>query len=625
MADVFISYAREDRSDAAAIAAALEGTGFTVWWDRKIQSGAEFSADIERELIAAKAVIVCWSENGAASRWVKDEAGFAADAGKLLALTLDGGPPPLGFRQFHSLDFSARNFSTDEAAFPELLRAVADKCGAPKPAGDIHTSVEPSLAVLPFVNMSPDPDQEYFSDGLAEELINTLMKLPDLKVSGRTSSFSFKGKDASLKQIGDSLGVANILEGSVRKAGDKVRVTAQLLKARDGFQLWSERYDRSLHDIFAIQDEIAKAIADELSVQLLKPQAPLVHRPTDNDEAYQLFLQGRYVLRQRYGANGGDALLRATTLLRAAIEKDPDFARAWSSLSIAHAWMPQYVDVNRDEAFEKAKEYSQTASRLDPSLGEHVAGLSVLYMYTREYQRSLECAEEALKLEPNDATVCRVIGADYMLYGYPELAGDHIAKAITIDPTSGMEAAWAGEYAYSQRDFDEAKRLSTRAIDLGCDFGYRVLAELHLQAGERDKAVASFSKAIHRGGLSNIKQGIEIIRLAFGNAQEQAHANRLIDTAPISESATIPEFIIILLIKLGRYDDAMDLFFNNWTNHEDGVLTEIWSPHNAAFRQSDAFKRFARKYGLTDLWRARGAPAQVDLIGDDDFAWREQA
>ena len=469
MADIFISYARPDRAKVERLAAALEGEGWSVWWDCNIQSGAEFSAEIERELHDAKAVIVCWSEEGAKSRWVRDEATLASRENKLKTISLDGAEPPIGYMQYHALDMSGWKGGAQESAFIELRDATAahfaklDSTGAaPKsertvtsaataprsgkklsapiiaggvgiaaifvaviivllrPGGNddsvsavannkaaLATVSENSIAVLPFVDLSQDGDQEYFSDGISEELLNVLAQISSLQVAGRTSSFAFKGDNRDLREIGELLSVAHILEGSVRKAGDKVRITAQLIKADNGFHLWSQTYDRELDDIFAVQDEIAGAILAEMRLHL--PGADAFHETQRTDiEAYELFLKAR----ERMTFVGGAAANEeAAALLDQAIAIDPKFApalawRAYAEGKLSAGWAG-VGEKTLEEALPYIKDFADRALAADPqSADAHFA--QAVYFLKRYYQegenfrvQSDEALRKAIALRPN--------------------------------------------------------------------------------------------------------------------------------------------------------------------------------------------------------------------------------
>ena len=230
-----------------------------------------------------------------------------------------------------------------------------------------HASNEQSIAVLPFVDMSPAKDQEYFSDGMSEELLNLLSKIPALKVISRTSSFSFKGKNLDVRKIGEDLGVKNILEGSIRKSGNTIRITAQLIEVRNGTHLWSETYDREMKDVFVIQDEISKMIVDILKIELTGKHANQVARGfTKNTEAYEDYLKGRY----HWNSRTDDGIKKAIGYFEDAIKKDSNYAAAYAGLADTYLTLFDYDLMSIDESTSKAKEAAQRALKINPMLAE---------------------------------------------------------------------------------------------------------------------------------------------------------------------------------------------------------------------------------------------------------------
>jgi len=334
MADVFISYARADRARINSLAARLEAAGFSVWWDRDIETGEAFSRIIERELAAAGAIVVAWSERSAGSDWVKDEASYARTHNKLVPIRLDKSPPPLDFQQYQAVDFSLWRGDDKAAAFHTLVRAIKTKTanddeapqGTSTPraypfnlfgkhrrlaiaAGLFAVAViaalalltlnregpppEPSVAVLPFETLSNNQDDAFFADGLSEEIIDDLAKINALQVAPRTSSLYYGKKANDIRETAASLGVAHVLEGSVRRSGERLRVTVQLINADSGFHLWSETYDRTMDGIFAIQEDIAEQVAAALRAEILgKEQTLLAARISDTAEIENIFLTG---------------------------------------------------------------------------------------------------------------------------------------------------------------------------------------------------------------------------------------------------------------------------------------------------------------------------------------------
>jgi adenylate cyclase len=284
MADVFISYAREDADVAGRFAEAFQAAGLSVWWDDALRSGEAFDESIERALRDARAVVVLWSPRSAASRWVRAEATQADRSRTLVPVTIEPCQRPIIFELTHTADLTHWQGNADDRAWRglvadvrRLVEAQAAPWGAPagtapsvatSSAGSAQPS-KPGVVILPFVNMSGDPEQEYFSDGVTEDIITDLGRVSALSVASRNSAFSYKGKTVAPAQIARALNVTHVLEGSVRKSGNRVRITAQLLEALTDKQVWAERYDRTLEDIFAIQDDISKAIVGALKLKLL--------------------------------------------------------------------------------------------------------------------------------------------------------------------------------------------------------------------------------------------------------------------------------------------------------------------------------------------------------------------
>jgi TolB-like protein/Tfp pilus assembly protein PilF len=307
-------------------------------------------------------------------------------------------------------------------------------------SADIAAPPEKSIAVLPFVNMSNDPDQEFFSDGISEELLNVLAKYPGVRVAARTSSFQFKGQNQDIGEIARLLKVRNVLEGSVRKSGNKLRITAQLIQADTGYHLWSETYDRELDDVFAIQDEISAAIGEALRVELAlsdgqEKTAPRVAESA-NTAAYEAFLRGRHLVNQRGRSN----VTQATEDLKRAVRLDPDFAPAHAWLAIAWALQldspSTYGTLSQAEMLEHASPHVKTALELDPSLAEAWGAQTIVAMNSGDFALALESASRALELNPVyvDALNWRQISAT--AFGDYRTSQETLEKMVEVDPLS---------------------------------------------------------------------------------------------------------------------------------------------------------------------------------------------
>jgi len=371
LAKVFLSYSRDDVATAKQLAACIDGAGHQVWWDRQIEGGSRFTTEIDRELKGADAVVVIWTKSSVESPWVQDEAAEGRDNGRLIPVMLGADKPPLGFRQFQSIDFGDWDGEADPPALDALIRAIAQKCKEPEATpADAKQSASgrphrAAICVLPFVNMSGDPEQEYFSDGISEDIITDLSKVSALSVIARNTAFTFKGQAVDVKDVAKTLGVDHVLEGSVRKAGNRVRITAQLIDGKAGDHLWADRYDRDLTDIFAIQDEISKAIVAALKLKLLpEEQKAIETRGTQSVEAYNLYLMAR---QQWISGSYGD-VRRDETIVRIckqAVAFDPNYAEAWALMALAKSQLRLWH--GRDE---DALTAAERALAINPDLAE---------------------------------------------------------------------------------------------------------------------------------------------------------------------------------------------------------------------------------------------------------------
>jgi adenylate cyclase len=407
MARVFLSYARDDVELAKQLAGLIGDAGHQVWWDREIHGGSHFSSEIDKALQDANAVLVLWTEASIKSAWVQDEAAEGRDSGRLVPAVVNGARPPLGFRQYQSIDLGKWTGKGEPEHFDALLRAI-DKTGETKDEAAEPRAEEPprkaskSICVLPFVNMSGEPEQEYFSDGITEDIITDLSKVSALSVIARNTAFTFKGQSLDLKDVARTLGVTHVLEGSVRKAGNRVRITAQLIDGAAGDHLWADRFDRDLDDIFAIQDEISKAIVDALKVKLLpKEKSAIEARGTENAEAYNLYLMARQQWTWGSYGNGrrDEAIVRFCTQ---AVKIDPKYAQAWAMMALAQAELRWWHGKDDDPmpAAERALE-------INPELAEPRCVKVRYYEQLGQHDQAYKELEEALKLAPDSWEVNR--------------------------------------------------------------------------------------------------------------------------------------------------------------------------------------------------------------------------
>jgi TolB-like protein/DNA-binding winged helix-turn-helix (wHTH) protein/Tfp pilus assembly protein PilF len=346
-----------------------------------------------------------------------------------------------------------------------------------------HAAPAPSsIAVLPFADMSPDKDQNYFSDGLAEDLLNDLAKMPGLRVAARTSSFQFREKSADLAEIGKKLGVATVLEGSVQKEGNRVRISAELVKAEDGFQLWSGKYDRNMNDVFAVQDEIARAITSELKVRLLSSNVENAPQRVTNPAAYNAYLQGRYYYERRTPND----LELAYEYFQQAVKLDPNYARGWSALAWAGIARTEGAEgPSFEQGYRDAMTAAQRALQLDPGLAEaHAAVGRIKRSFDWDWVGANAAFQKALALEPQNSVVLLGASGLQASLGNFEEAVVLNRRAVEIDPLSvvahvslGMHAYYAGQQELAIDAFQKALAISPNSAEAHYLLGLVYLAQ----------------------------------------------------------------------------------------------------------------------------------------------------
>lgn len=321
------------------------------------------------------------------------------------------------------------------------------------------------LAVLPFVNMSADPENEYFSDGITEEILNALTKVEGLQVTSRTSVFAFKGKQADIRDIAVALHVDKVLEGSVRKSGSRVRITAQLINASDGYHLWSENYDRNLNDIFEVQDEISGIIANKLRDNLSSPQSatPLVKIPTLNIAAYTHYLKGLHFWNKVTPAD----TRRAISCFEQAIALEPKYALAYAMTALAYSHLGGTGQMLPHKAFETVHSYADMALTLDNSIAEsHIAKAAAYLFYDWKWKQAYAALQKARQLNPGATTAHQLLGFYYVLMGKKDEATKTLEEAVELDPLSPiMNQALGNNYLFAER-YDDAIRQADKLLDI---------------------------------------------------------------------------------------------------------------------------------------------------------------
>jgi serine/threonine protein kinase len=373
----------------------------------------------------------------------------------------------------------------------EVLRAL--KSGL---MNTYPTKMDNSIAVLPFTNMSADPEQEYFCDGIAEEIINSLSQLEELHVVARTSSFAFKTKQIDIRDIGRKLNVNYILEGSVRKAGNRVRITVQLIKVSDGYHLWSERYDRELDDLFAIQDETSLQIVKNLKIKLgSKQKALLQKRYTEDLESYNLYLKGRF----HWSMYTEEGFKKGIEYYELAIARDPDYALAYAGIAICNTFLGYYLYLNPKIEFEKAEEAAQKALKLDENLAE--AHLALAWVKASRDWNWTGAESEfmcAIELNPGYSFGHGYYAALLSVLGRYQEAVVEAQKALALDPLSPLSGAANGLRYYYARQYDKAIKILQETLEMAPHFapGYWMLALPLAAAGKIDEAVKAVEKPL---------------------------------------------------------------------------------------------------------------------------------
>jgi TolB-like protein len=659
MAHLFISYSRTDRDAIERLAAALEAAGHSVWWDRHIRGGASFAKDIEAQLVKADAIIVAWSPGANASDWVKDEAVYARDKGTLIPICLTACEAPLGFRQYQVIDFQEWKGDASALEVQSVLGAIAGLMGDAAPeleapaqktlidkikdrprmiagalaaafivvalfaftlmraepdgelvyveaGGPLPAPSEVSIAVLPFVDMSPEGDQEYFADGLSEELLNVLAHVDELKVASRTSSFALKGEALSVGDIAERLKVNHVLEGSVRKMGARVKITAQLIDARDDRHLWSETYDRQLSDLFRIQEEIATAVVAEMRNQLgMEERAPInIKVATGNMSAYDTYLKARKLFAARGKAN----VVESLRLFEQVVAMDPTFAKGWEGLAAVYGVASSYSILDRDYSA-LALFANKRALELDPDLSMPYAVIGLTYRahYPTPWIESFDNLNKALEQDPKNASAWQWLGMNYISVGEAKQAIHAFNACLEIDEARRLCRRYRAAANIFLGNVDLAIVDAGVNAEVNYFSGFDAYIPIFLERGDRIMAFAASRMVNWREGFPH-KEYIS----ALENPESQPPDRLKIFMAWGDEKRVDVADKTNLMLALRAYDKInVDTFDNDYE--------DLWLPQFAHYRRSPQFKQLAEGLGLTPYWRARGFPPQCHAVSEADF------
>lgn len=569
MADIFISYASEDRERIGPLAAVLEQAGYCVWWDQKLRGGAVYADEIEKELHRSKAVIVAWSEQSVASTWVKDEAARASTQSKLIPICLDNANLPIGFGQFHKIEFSSWNGAADAPEVRRLLESLAPLLDeavvqrAPSASASSAARTQPtrrtglltsviglaflavlggalwwvwsnpvaesryqpaslarmafplpdrvSIAVLPFDNIGSDPQHGYFADGITDDLITDLSKVSELFVVARNSMFAYKGRVVAPAEVAEALGVRYVLQGSVRRAGERLRINTQLIDTTTGGSVWAERYDGSTADAFAFQDSVARSIVRELAVSLTGAEdSALGTGQTTSSEAHDAFLRG-WVL---YRKNTPEDLAAAVVQFEDAIRIDLEYGRAYAALAAVYqasltrdftAGLGEWtrsLGERPDDIL--AKVQRNLAAMQDSPSPLSVQVQSQLALYQGKFQDAVIEGRRAIALSENDPLGYEALAAALTLGGDPVSGREAIETAMRLDPNYPNEyLLWLGLAQFGTGAFDAAAETLESAMRLnpGDDRILIVLAAAYGHLARTDDAIPVVARlnALRRG------------------------------------------------------------------------------------------------------------------------------
>jgi len=476
--------------------------------------------------------------------------------------------------------------------------------------------VEKSIAVLPFVNMSSDPEQEFFSDGLSEEILNLLTKIPDLKVIARTSSFSFKGKNEDVRGIGDALGVNTVLEGSVRKSGERVRITAQLVDVSDGAHIWSETYDRTITDIFAVQDDVAAAIIDALHIHL--GTNPTRGRPTENTAAYALFLKARAALNVF-------EMTSAEVMLLEAIELDQNFAEAYELLAYCYYYLCR-PGLESIEGQRLTGEAAAMAIAIDPDLVLAQALYHSGNIESWSYLREMEAFDRAVRQQPSNPALLDAFVFELTESGYLQEALGIAERFVELDPLSPVANSFLANALYALGRTSEAEAALEFADQLGSNQAKWAIGAVNLVKKQDDIAIAHFEANLEQNGFpSNWVR--ELVTGARDPVTGQAYLDRRIPkiVASFSEENTYfwqanMSTWYLFFGFLDRYFELvleLDLTDSRWTDADVFVWTGTIY-RRLGFTAHPKYLDVAEAIGLIDVWEQRGAP---DFCEKVEGAW----
>lgn len=521
------------------------------------------------------------------------------------------------------------------AALMTVYFPLADRMGRATPPEAATTLTAPSemsaeyahksIAVLPFTDLSSEKNQQYLADGLAEEILNALVQFPDLHVSGRSSSFSFRDTVPDFESINATLAVSHVLSGSVRKQGNRVRITARLTQTRDGFSLWSESYDGNLEDIFDLQEDIAREIARTLGVVLdLSAKKRFAPRLTGNREAYELFIQGR-VLARMFGHRNKDT---ARELLERAVALDPDFAAAWAWLGQAHIYLTLTVgSAEIPDHIALARSAIDRALLLDPGLAIGHYANSFLLDYDLDFAASIDAHEKAYELSPGQPLLAHRRGYFRLVMGHAQDGSRLMGEALRWDPTDAIGLVNLGVAKRAIGELDEADILLRRSRDLGFEPAALQLCQRHILNQDPQAALVCWndlSPAVRSRYQALLQAAIPWSALAdaqFGDDQPaRQEVLAALDSYFEQPGSHANSYLLHMYLGIGQPHRFMAVFLNRPYPLNAGALASIWDelPSSRALRQHPDFPAFVERLGMVTAWQKYGWPDKCRPFAGSD-------
>jgi TolB-like protein len=468
------------------------------------------------------------------------------------------------------------------------------------PVANAPVAAKNSIAVMAFDDLSPAHDQEYFSDGMSEEILNALGRVKGLKVIGRSSSFQYKGKNVGAAQVGRALAVAHLLQGSVRRQGDLLRITAALVQTSDGKQEWSQTYDGTLADVFKLQESCARDIATQLKVALAGGNE-LVAKASDSPQAYALFVEAQTLVNRRFG----DSLPRAIALLKQATALDPKFARAWSKQAIAYAVLSQYIGGDWTTNWKLSDAAARRALALDPDDPEAYAAISYNDFSQRHYVAMVEPMERALQADPDNAAANYWAANETSALGRTTATEARLDAVLAHDPANALVMFYKGAMRWRAGDAAGTREVIRKMGNDLAPFSQFLLAWLSAADGDLAAGAKQHANADSGFGTHFTKAELESVYMGtFGNEAQRQAALKIVASRPDDD------WVPTLLLQLGEPARSFDLFEHGKSGLSDAYLNWLWQREtwSRKARQDPAFQGFAQRMGMVAYWKKYGWP-----------------